>query len=84
MLLRSRLTAERRYLFDLSGSRSLPLYLDYLPSRVTFALFDPLRLVCFDTHLPDRFGIRVLLCTRGSSIKNISANLLFSRLIRSY
>ena len=35
--------------FDLSGSRWLPLYLDYLFSRVTFALFDPLCNACFGT-----------------------------------
>ena len=56
LLLRSRLAAELGCLFDLSGSRWLPLYVDYLPSRVTFAfaLFDPLRHACFGTRLPGR------------------------------
>ena len=64
LLLRSRL--ELRYLFDLSASRSLPLYLDCLRSRVAFALFDPLRLACFGTRLSGRIGIRVLLCTAAA------------------
>ena len=34
LLLRSQLVAELRYLYDLSASRSLPLYLDYFPWRV--------------------------------------------------
>ena len=60
LLLRSRLVAELRCLFDLRGSRSLPLYLDYLASRVIIALFDALRLACFGTRLPGHIGIRVL------------------------
>ena len=51
LLLRSPLVAEFRDLFDLSGSRPLPLHLDYLPLRITLALIDPIGLACFGTRL---------------------------------
>ena len=64
LLLRSRLVAVLRYIFNLSGSRSLALFLVYLPSRVTFALFNPL---CLLRYRPSgRVRIQVLLCTSSS------------------
>ena len=76
---RSRLVTELRYLFYHSGSLSLPHYLDYFPPRVTFALFDPVRLACFGTRLFGRNGIRVLLCTAAAVYKKTRHSSFFLR-----
>lgn len=68
LLLRLRLTLLRStvdlpmgfVIFDLSGSRSLPLYLEKLSLWINFAPLNLLGLACFGTLLTDRVEIRVL------------------------
>ena len=86
-LLRSRLVTELRYPFDHSASQSLPLCLDYVLSRVDFALFDPLRLASFGTRLLGRIGIRIPLCAPAAIFRAKSRHIcIFSCLclIQSY
>ena len=85
LLLRSRLVAELRDLFDISWSRSLPLYLEYPLSRITLAPFDLLGLAFFGTRLAGRIGIRVLvILSTSSSILKASRHILaFPGLMRS-